>query len=360
MATNTIWGILGLPDHNKNVAQVGEPIIYDAVNQLAAAHSNELAEATSLFIQTVTTKHTEYYQMPGGGMMQEADRLSRPGAIKFPGQYPVSYDLRDARDQLAWDDISIAYMDLEEVQTAVRTVFIRHINWVRYHMLRHLFNNTNEAFTDETIGADLTIRRLANGDGIQYPPMYGQSTMVPGTHSHYMVSGYAASAISATNNPFKPLRTQIEEHFGPGNIVAFINPTETPAVEALADFVPLEDPNLSLPITQEAISGNVPAAIPGRVIGRIDRQWVAEWLAVPSNYIMAIDIDQTAPMKKRIDEPTSISGRGALALVAQQQEFPLQESFWRDRHGYGVGNRLNGAIMFLDAGAAYAPPSLYT
>ena len=359
MATNTIWGILGIPDHNTQVAQVGEPIIYDAVNQLAAAHSEELARATALFIQTVTTKHTEYYQLPGGGMMQEADRLSRPGAIKFPGQYPVSYDLRDARDQLAWDDVSIAYLTLEEVQTAVRTVFIRHLNWVRFHMLKHLFNNTNDVFTDETAGADLTIRRLANADGTQFPPLYGQSAMVPGTHDHYLVSGYASTAISATNNPMKALRTTIEEHFGPGNIMTFINATETPAIEALADFVPIEDPNLSLPITQDAIAGAVPSSVPGRVIGRLDRQWISEWLAVPANYILSVDMDQTPPMKKRIDEPTGISGRGALALVARQQEFPLQESFWRDRHGFGVGNRLNGAVMFLDGGAAYNPPTTY-
>jgi hypothetical protein len=358
MANNTIWGILGLNDRLVSVSNVGQAQIYDAVNRLAATHSAEIAAASAALIQATTTRYTEYYALPGGGKMQESDRLTRPGAIKPPPSFPVSYDLRDARDQLAWDDISIAYMNLEEVQNAVQTVFIRHMNWVRWQVLKHVFNNTNETFSDETVGADLTIRRLANADGTEYGPLFGDDTLVGGTHDHYLVSGYAASAISATNDPYKTLRDEIEEHWGPGNIVTFINPTEAPETEALADFVPVEDSRLIQPVTAEAIvPGSLPSSVPGTIIGRIDRQWVSEWRAVPSNYMLSIDLDQPAPLKKRIDTPSSISGRGDLALVARQTEFPLEESFWRDRHGYGVGNRLNGAVMFLDAGAVYDIPT---
>jgi hypothetical protein len=286
--------------------------------------------------------------------MQESDRLTRPGAVKPIGSYTVAYDLRDARDQVAWDDITGAYLTLNKLQAALQSVMIRHANWVRFHILKHLFNNTNATFVDEVRGS-LTIRRLANSDSTTYPPVIGSDSEAD--DNHYLESGYLASAISDTNNPFVTIRDELEEHTGMGDIVAFINNAQRAKVEALTDFV--EPARVGVREGDAtAIATDAPNA-PGRFLGRVSEIAVFEWRHIPANYILAIDLMQPAPLKMRIDEPTGIRGRGRLELVAEQEEFPLRESFWRDRRGYGVANRLNGVVMELGNGGTYTVPTAY-
>lgn len=355
---NTVWGILGLNDQFASVSDVGEQRIFTAVNQLAAAQSAEVEAISRMLVESDTTRHTEYYYIPTGGRMQEAGRLTRPGAVKGLNRYSVGYPLRDARDQVAYDDISIAYMSVTEVQAHISTVFNRHMDWVRYHQLRAIFNKTNEVFADETENMEITVRRLANTDGTPYPPLFGYDIQDSLTdHNHYLVSGYAAAAISDINNPFPVLRNHIAEHFGQGvDVVVFVNPDHEAVISALTGFVEAGDPALSQPATETALVGRAPR-VPGVIAGRVNRTWVSLWQSIPPNYMFAFDPTLAPPLKRRIDRATGIMGRGQLSLVARQTEFPLQESFWRDRRGYGVGNRLNGVAMELTVDVTYDTPA---
>lgn len=352
----TVFGILGIQDRDQTVDRLGERTIYEAITEQTEIHNEEVAEMTAMFIEETTTDHTETYKVPGGGMMQESDEITRPGAVKGGAEYSVAYDLRDARDQVAWDDVSIAYLTVRDLQRVMQTIYIRHANWVRYHIMTHLLREVNATFNDRTKGA-LTIRRLANNDGTIYPP-----TMAGGDGAqalHYITSGYAASAISDTNDPFATGRNLLETYFGPGNPIALINPDESPEVKLMADFVPYGDRFIRPAAADPELVGGPGATVPGMVIGRVSGVWVAEWRNMPSGYIYMQDLNQPGPLKKRVDMPTGIAGRGALALVATQDEFPLRESFWRDRHGYGVGNRLNGVAIELTIDATYDDPAAF-
>jgi hypothetical protein len=292
-------------------------------------------------------------------MMQESSRLTRPGAIKAFGRYNVAYPLRDARDQIAGDDITLAYMTLEQLQRSVETVFVRHINWVRFNILKALFNNANDTtWYEEAYDRTLTIRRLANTDGTTYAPVMNAETGAD--DNHYLVSTYTSASISNTNNPFITLRDEIKEHFGEDvNIVVFINPAQSAIVKTLAAFVEYNDPMLTTGLGEVTIRGSAPSGIPGMVIGRISNVWVAEWTSVPADYMLAVDVSQPGPLTKRIDAATDVQGRGVLTLIARQTEFPLEEAFWRDRHGYGVSNRLSAAIMQFKASGSYDIPAIY-
>lgn len=352
----TLWGILGIQDRDTTVDQVGQATIFEAIAEATAAHNAEMEQMTSLFVEETTTNHTETYKLPGGGMMQESDELTRPGAIKPVGEYSVAYDLRDARDQVAWDDVSVAYLTLQDLQRTLQTVYVRHANWVRFQIAAHILRNVNDVFPDRVRG-QLTIRRLANQDGTLYPSLFagGQEAEA----NHYLVSGFESADIDAESNPFPTMRALLETYFGPGNPIAFINPQETPVVSLLPNFVPTSDPNIRPGAMATELIGGPGVTHPGRLIGRCDEVWVVEWQNMPANYIYMQDLNQPGPLKKRVDTPTGIAGRGELALVATQDEFPLRESFWRDRHGYGVGNRLNGVVMELTEDLAYDIPALY-
>jgi hypothetical protein len=351
----TIYGLLGIEDRDATVDSVGQRTVYEATQALLDRHNEDVAAATAVFVQETTTNYQENYWLSGGGMMQLSTRLTRPGAVKPVDSYTTAYDLLDYRDQLAWDDISMAYMTLAKYNMAVQNIAIRHANTVRFQILRHLLNNTNATFVDEIRGS-LTIRRLANTDTTLYPPVIGSDTNAD--DEHYLESGYTAANISDTNNPFPTIRAELDEHFGMGEVVAWVNNAQRAKIEALTDFIPASDRFIREGTSTPTIVGGGPD-VPGTIFGRINEVWVSEWRWMPANYILAVDIMQPAPLKRRIDEPTSIRGRGRLELVAEQEEFPLTESFWRFREGYGVANRLNGVVMELGTGGTYTVPTEY-
>lgn len=358
--STTIWGILGLEDAQTPVNQVGQRQTFEAITEFINRHNAAVQRVIGTLVEGTTTDIETFFETPGGGMMQEGNEYSRPGAIKTFGRYNVGYPLRDARDQIAADDITLAYMTLRQVNRSVETIFTRHLNWIRFHILRALFNNVNDTdYYEEAYGRTVTIRRLANQDGTIYAPVINADDGAE--DDHYLISGYTSANISNTNNPFITLRDEIKEHFGEGvNIVVFINPAQSAVVKLLADFVEYGDPMLRQPNDTTVIVGQAPAGVPGTIIGRISNVWVSEWVHVPADYMLAVDVAQPGPLTKRVDIPTDIQGRGVLALVARQVEWPLQEAFWRDRHGYGVSNRLSAAVMQLAAAGPYAIPAAYT
>lgn len=354
----TIYGILGLPDANRTVQNIGQVVIYDAIQTLLARHNADLQGVLGTFVGSTTSTPEETYAGGGGGMMQESDRLTRPAAVKAGQRYSVGYPLRDARDQIAGDDITYAYMSLADLQVQIQNIFLRHINWTRFNVLRAMLNNANYTFEDETLSQRLiAVKRLANQDGTIYPPVISMA-LDGADDNHYIVSGYTSATISNVNNPFVTIRNEIKEHWGDGNIVVFINSAQQPAVEALSTWVPYTDPMISPALNTVQIVGAAPANVPGAIIGRINRCWVSVWDFVPADYMLATDLDADPPLRKRIDA-VPVAGSGNLALIARQTEFPLQEAFWRCRQGFGVSNRLNGVVMQFKAPGAYDIPPGY-
>lgn len=344
-----LYGIMGLGDvKNLSVTQIGQRVVFDAVNQLVDQYNAELAEMVRFFVEGETTDPQITYVMPGGGMMQESTEMSRPGAVRPPVGWPVGFEIRDARDQVAWDDVTLAYATVEQVEAVVNNVVLRHINWVRFYVQRAIYNNTARTFIDPLFG-NITVQPLANGDSVVYPPLIGASTGA--TDNHYLAFNQAS--ISDANNPFPAWRTEIEEHTGTGNIVALCNPTQAAQIKTLTNFVDIAIPGIRVNQGTEAVYTGVP--VPGTIIGYTDGVWISEWRWQPANYITMRDTNQPPPLMKRIDR-VAIAGRGELRLIATQTEFPFQESYWRDRHGYGVANRLSMVVGQV-TGASYTIPS---
>jgi hypothetical protein len=80
---------------------------------------------------------------------------------------------------------------------------------------------------------------------------------------------------------------------------------------------------------------------------------------VPATYGIALHLDAPKPLKRRVDPASTGLGRG-LQLVSSNEEFPLQGATYRNRYGFGVGNRLNGVVMEIAAGGGYTVPTGYS
>ena len=340
---------------------VGQQVIYEAATEYIARVNSEIDRVISAFVEMDTENFKERYRLPGGGYLQRRREDGRFGAVKAYGSWDVAYPLEDFGAQIAGDDVTRAYMTTAELENHINTITAQNVNTVRFELLKALLNNTNDTFVDP-INGSLTIVPLANADSVTYPPVLGSASET--TDSHYLESGYAASAISDTNNPYATIVEELVEHFGESTggdeVVVFINPAEAPETEDLTNFTAVPDnfvragANTDVPI-------NLPA-VPGTILGRMTGAgpcWVVQWRWIPANYMLGVHLGVPAPLKRRVDPADTGLGRG-LQLVATDTDFPFEASFWRHRFGFGVSNRLNGVVMELGTGGSYSIPSGYS
>jgi len=356
----TIFGLAGMQATDfQFVNQVGQSLLYEMTQTYLAYINADVERAVSVFVQSVTEDHNQRYRLPGSGLMSERAEGTNGATVRAVGSVSVGFPLFDYSEQVAGTREDLAYMTPTDYQTHIDTVVTRYRNRLRHSILNALFDATTTTFTDRRWG-DLTVKPLANGDSDVYPPVAGSTTEA--TDNHYLESGYAATAISDTNNPYVTIRDEIVEHFeggmtGGDNIVVFINNAETAETEDLTDFEPVEDrfirsgDNRDVPV-------NLPN-VPGRIIGRTNGCWVSEWRWIPASYMLGVHLDVSAPCKMRVDPAATGLPRG-LALVAQDDSYPIASAEWNARFGIAVANRLNGVAFELGTGGTYTDPTAYS
>lgn len=357
-----ILGLLGLKDtDNSYLNAIGQAGVYTALQTWSARINMDMEQAMGVFVSGMTENYKERYYLPGGGRLQERGEFSRTGAVRATGSWDVAYPLHDFGAQVVASDVAWAKMTAQQLVRHTDTVRNQYAATVRFQIMRRILNNTALSFADPEYGT-LTCPPLASGDGTLYPPVVGSETEADDTH--HLESGYAASAISDTNNPLITIRDEIAEHFGEStggdNVVVFIsNNAERAKIEALTEFVPVEDQFI-----RSGGNADVPTrlpSIPGTIIGRAHGVWVSVWRWLPSAYMIGVHLEAEAPLKMRVDPAASGLPRG-LALVSQfaDTSFPMVGAEWRTRFGVGVANRLNAVVMELGSGGSYSIPTGYT
>lgn len=349
---SSLLGILGTADVNTRLLALAPEPIYDAVNQLAARYQRERDEVYRVFVQGQTEAATQSYKLPVGGYMQRLDNHGRPMEERPAGSWDTGFPLETFGTAVGWDYETQAYMTVGDLDNLMQGAMISNANTHRFQILKTLFNETNDTVTDRFAGS-ITVRKLANGDGSTYPAVLGSTT--EGDDDHYLESGYAASSISDTNNPFSTIREELEEHFGMGQIVAFINPAQRAKVSDLTAFVDTTPQFTVAGQDTAVIAGGLPT-VPGKVIGAVSDVLVSEWRWIPANYIVAVDMSQPGPLMQRTPIPAELKG---FKLEAEESTDPFFKRTWRERFGYGGGNRLNGVVMELGTGGTYSIPAIY-
>lgn len=356
-----IFGALGLADSERvMLSSLGQRVVFDAVNQILGDHNADVQAALSVFVQETTSDYKIRYKLPGSGRLQLMGPSSSPGAVKAYGGWDVCLPLKDFGAALAHDRIGFAYMTTQELNRHLDTIMAQDRNTVRHELLCALLDSSQDTFVDPLWGS-LTVEPLANGDSVTYPPVLGSESEA--TENHYAESGYTVANISDTNNPFATIAGELEEHFGTptggANIAVFINNDAVTKTRALTDFVAVSDIGIR-PGDDTAIAAGLPAALPGRVIGRMDGcgVWVVEWRWIPATYILSVDLDAPKPLMQRVDPADTGLPRG-LTMVAQDEDYPFTSSYYSHRLGFGCGNRLNGYVLEVAAGGGYTVPTAY-
>lgn len=355
-----IYGALGVNDTDRVfINTLGQRVVYDAITELVTRYNADIAAQMRVFVEGAPTENfKERYKLPGGGRLQRLGTQSQPGAVKATGQWDVAYPLESFSGAIAAGRIDYAYMTAADLDRHLQTVTIQDTNTRRYEVLKALLNNTARTFSDPHNGS-LSVQPLANGDSVLYPPALG--TESEATADHYLVSGYAAASISDTNNPLKTIRDELEQHFGAptggSNLAVLISSFQTSKVTDLTEFNRVNDRMIIPGANADQVTGM--PQLPGRILGRTDSGvTVSEWRWLPSGYMIGIVLDAPPPLKMRVDPASTNLPRG-LTLVVEDEDHPFRSSFWEDRFGFGVGNRLNGIVMQLKASGSYDIPSGY-
>jgi hypothetical protein len=356
-----IFGHLNVSDNDRVFAStVGQQVIYETAIEWINQQNADMLAAYSLFVERTTENFKMRYKLPGGGYLQQRGPDGRYAAVKATGQWDVAFPLRDYGAQVAGNDVDMRYMTIQDLDRHLMTVMAQNIATVRFELLKSLLNNTEKTFSDPLQG-DLSVEPLANGDTVLYPPVIGSQTEA--TEDHYVGSNYTAANISTTNNPYVTIRDELEEHFGVAsdgsNIVVMIHPDQLAKTVALGSghWTGVQDQFIR-PGDDTAILQALGATFPGVLRGRCDGVWVVEWRYIPSGYMFGLHLDVARPVIRRVDPADTGLGDG-LQLVATDEAFPFQGSFWRHRFGYGVGNRLNGYALQLVGTTSYTIPTLY-
>jgi hypothetical protein len=355
----TIFGLAQLSASDYQfMRQADNRLIYDAVNTYLQQAMMEMRDSAALFVEGTTTKAKERYQLPMTGRMQERSGQTKSDAVRRSGSWDVAYPLKEFGDTIATTDVDFAYMTPQEFQTHIDGVITRSANTYRFEILRRIFKDTTDTFTDPRLGA-LTIQPLANGtSGELYPPVIGSETEA--TQEHYLGANYLSSAISDTNNPIKTIADKLISRFGRRTggipITTLINSAQRAKVEALTNFRPYV-PNAITAGQDTDIVSAVPNGV-GETIGYINSSWVNVWDWMPEDYMLALYLGAPKPLFERIDLPETGLGSG-LQLVSQSTVYPLMYNEWRWRFGMGTGNRLNGVVIHVTNSSSYTIPTIY-
>jgi hypothetical protein len=351
MANQVLYGFVNLQNvFGQRIDQVGVRVIADAIQATVDEHNRQMEALLGLFVRRTTDFKTRF-KSPALARLQPLDEQGRAVPIRAAGYYDVSFPLQKAG--AAWGATYEARvkMTVEDANNITATMLMADSRWVRDHILAALFTNASWTFTDDEHGA-LTIKGLANGDTDSYLVMAGSDAGA--TDTHYLAQ---AAAVADASNPFPTIYDELKTHpENSGEVVALIATAQRTAVEGLATFRPIQDPNVRPADTATVLTGNLGQRVPGTVIGYADKVWIAEWPSLPDDYIIATTTGGERALAMREHPEAELQG---FKQVATRDDHPFYERQWQRIAGFGGWNRVNAVVQRVGNGA-YAIPTNYT
>ena len=346
-----LYGFESLKDiASARVTEVGVNVVNTAITQSVAEHNRQMSAIMTLLAKPITDFKVTY-KTPTAARLAALDEFGRARPIKTMGKYDVSYPIQSAG--VAWGTTRIARekMTVQEASDATAALIAADIRWMRDHILAALFANAAWTFVDEEHGS-LTIKGPANGDTDEYLQIAG--TDAGTTDDHFKAQ---AAAIADAANPFSSDYDELTEHpENGGEAVALVATSLVSSISGLTNFIPVKDSNVQQGSASDVLVGNLGLTLPGKIIGYVDKVWIAEWKAVPTGYYVMCSSQGEPPLAMRQHPETALQG---FNRVAERNDHPFLESQWERHAGFGAWNRV-GVVVRRIGNANYAIPTNYS
>lgn len=335
------------------LTEIVETDTTSAVNEMLAAYQKSRNEAFALLVAEQTTARQERVKTAGIIRGQRLNRDGRPLEERAGAQYEVAYEWHRFGQALGWDREAYAYMTVADLERNVIGITAGNLEDHKVEAFRAILVRENHQYADEE--GTITIRKLANNDGTLYALPTGATAQA----DHYIVAGFIASAISATNNPFALLRAKLRIFSQTARVVALVNELQLPDIQnGLTAFTDVPVAGLSTGLGQQVATPFGDAAVPGTFAGVDGATGVHVYTTnhVPDDYMIGQVIGAPAPLKRRVPKPVSLQG---FSLEAEETHDPFYKRHYRDRFGYATANRLGMAVLQLKASGSYDTPADY-
>jgi hypothetical protein len=353
--TNSVLDAL-LAIDNANVYDYGEDRLLADFQRSLAAH-NALVDDMLGDLAESTTDRIRRFGVDTKLSMTEIDEYTRADAQKVPPTgSDIGFPLKGYQISLQWTRRYLQVATPAELAAKMNAAQRADISNVRVQALKALFTPTNTTtYKDRMIdNVTLPLRALLNADSEPIPDNDYGTTFDGSTHTHYLgtASFVAANIVS--------LVSTIVEHGVNGPVQIYINPAQEAAVSAFANFVPLQYPNLTPGGGQTTPIGDgvrAPFEIYNRQIGWWDGAipvWVKAW--VPAAYVLAFEADPSRRVLVR--RRRAVGGNtDALAIVAEDEKYPLRAQTLEREFGISVWGRDQAAVLKTD-NATYSAPTI--
>lgn len=346
-----LLGLLNQADlYDARVTTQGVQVVQRSIDESVAEHNRQLNALLALFTTTRTDPQTRYLAA-GATRLQPLDENGRARPVKPSGYFTVGFPLHDAG--IAWgrNYRTSIKMTVREVANIVAMMQDADSRWMRDHLLAALFyenSTTPWTFTDPQFGS-ISVYGLANGDTQTFQILSGSDSSTTDDH----VKG----AASITEAVFQDIHDELVEHPENGpEIIAFIPTASSATVQALTNFYPTPDANLTSGVAVTQFTGVLNATVPGKLIGYIAGCKVVEWAGMPSDYILGVAAGGEAPIALRQEPEAELQG---FRKVADRNDHPWYEQQYLRVAGFGGWNRV-GAIVYRTNNATYAIPTGYS
>jgi hypothetical protein len=349
---NVAYGFTGLQHlFSQRIVDVGITNVFEAITLTTEEYNRQVTELLGQFVFS-TVEYKRRYNLPGASTLQPIDEYGIPVPVREGAWYEVGLPIQGGATAFGENRVARALMTVEEANRRMLMVQRADADWLRRHILGALLDNTSWTYTDPQYG-NLTVQPLANGDSVSYY-LTGQTAL--GTDDHYVAQ---AAAISDAANPFPTIAAKLKHH--PGNrgpYVVYISSSLKATVTALAEFLPVRDPQVALGNASDSLVGTIDPGLGDETLGYLGDSglWVVEWNVIPSGYMIAVDRNPPDPIMAMRQYPAAeIQG---LFIEGFSPDGALRETRFLRYCGFGILNRISAVVAYI-GGGSYVIPTGY-
>jgi hypothetical protein len=329
---------------------VGRDVIEASIAADLAVHNRLMNGAIEAYSGPATSDVRRMYGTGGILDFVEADEFTRPHTQKVVTGSSVDFPLKLFQASIGWTAMFFKNKTLGDLEATQSAAKAGHTVAVIRALQRAFYPAANYTTNDFLVnGVPLSVKRFVNGDSAPIPLGPNGEVFNPATHTHYLFHN------ALDNASAHALVDTVTEHRAGSKPVVYINLADATAWAGLTDFKPFPDPRLTVPLSTTSVPlqkldlGDQQIGLFGAAV-----VWVKPWAI--ANYAVCIDIG--APEK-----PVALRTRTGSPLVleplATNIMSPIQADYMMSEYGFGVWNRVGGAVLDHRTGAvAYVDPTI--
>jgi hypothetical protein len=337
---------------NASAAEFGLDTI-NQVFQADLAYYNGLVNEQVGYFAERGTEQSRIYGTSGKIDMMEVDEFGAAPSGKLSTGVTVSFPLKLYKSSLGWTSKYLEIATPAELAAQFLQVRTGHNAAMTKEIKKAIYNKDNYTFVDRLVnGVSLGIKRFANADGSVLPSSPAGVTFDGATHTHYI----GTSSGSFTNSDIDNLISTVTEHGMTRGLKLFINLADKAVITGLSNFKALALPYISYNATDATMQTIDNSDLENQMIGYWGNSGVEVWVKpyTVANYLLCVATEM--PEKPLVLRERPQAGLQGLRIMAEYNAYPLVAQSMEAEFGFGVWNRVAGAVMYKST--VFANPTI--